>query len=69
MSLSTPTPLLDDHGVAAILGCARGSLQKARLTGDGPPFLKIGRLVRYRPEDVAAWLAAFPARTSTSNPA
>jgi predicted DNA-binding transcriptional regulator AlpA len=66
MTLNTPTNLLDDHGVAAILGCARGSLQKRRLTGDGPPFVRIGRLVRYRPDDVAAWIEAKPALRSTS---
>lgn len=38
---------------------------KRRLTGDSPPFLKIGRCVRYRWPDVEAWLAART-RTSTS---
>lgn len=40
--------------------------QKARLTGDGPPFLKIGHLVRYRRGDVRAWLAAMPRFHSTA---
>jgi predicted DNA-binding transcriptional regulator AlpA len=39
---------------------------KARLTGDGPPFLKLGHLVRYRKSDVLAWLAAQPRVNSTS---
>jgi predicted DNA-binding transcriptional regulator AlpA len=39
---------------------------KARLTGDGPPFIKLGHLVRYRRGDVRAWLAAQPRVLSTS---
>jgi predicted DNA-binding transcriptional regulator AlpA len=31
-------------------------LQHARQTGEGPPYLKIGHAVRYRDEDVDAWL-------------
>ena len=27
-----------------------------RQTGEGPPYLKIGHAVRYRDEDVDAWL-------------
>lgn len=39
---------------------------KARLTGDGPPFIKIGHLVRYRRRDVLDWLEAQPRVCSTS---
>ncbi len=31
-------------------------LQHMRQTGGGPPYLKIGHAVRYRDEDVDAWL-------------
>lgn len=50
--------LWDEEKVAAFSGCAVSSLQKRRLRGDGPQFVKLGRLVRYRPEDVRAWIAA-----------
>lgn len=39
---------------------------KARLTGDGPPYLKIGHLVRYRRGDVRAWLESHRRLHSTS---
>lgn len=39
---------------------------KARLTGDGPPYLKIGHLVRYRRGDVRAWLESQRRFQSTS---
>jgi predicted DNA-binding transcriptional regulator AlpA len=45
---------------------ARSSWQKARLTGDRPKFIRLGRLVRYRASDVEAWLAARPSLRSTS---
>lgn len=61
--------LLTDHDVAAITGRARSTLQKDRLAGGGIPFVRVGRQVRYRPADLATWLAALPTRTSTSGPA
>jgi len=33
-------------------------LQHTRQTGGGPPYLKIGHAVRYRDQDVDAWLEA-----------
>jgi predicted DNA-binding transcriptional regulator AlpA len=31
---------------------------KWRAKADGPPFIKVGRLVRYRRADVEAWLTS-----------
>lgn len=44
---------------------SRSTIQKMRVRGDGCPYLKVGRLVRYKPDDVRAWLAAR-ITTSTS---
>lgn len=47
-----------DTAQAAILsGYAEKTLENLRSTGGGPPFLKIGRLVRYDPRDIEAWKA------------
>jgi len=59
-------PLLTDFDLAEITGRARSTWQKARLLGTGPPFIRLGRLVRYRAADVEAWLSAHPALRSTS---
>lgn len=40
------------------VGLSESTLEKRRLTGDGPPFVKIGRAVRYRICDLDAWIAA-----------
>ncbi len=43
---------LRDVEVAARLGVSRFTVRSWRLKGTGPRFLKMGRAVRYRPEDV-----------------
>jgi hypothetical protein len=58
--------LLSDRDVEKIAKRARSTLQKDRVAGTGIPFIRIGRLVRYRPSDVAAYFNALPARRSTS---
>lgn len=48
--------LWDENELAAKLNIAVSTLQKQRMRGDGIPYAKLGRLVRYRPQDVAAFL-------------
>jgi excisionase family DNA binding protein len=61
-------PLLTVEQVAELTGRSVSTLEKDRLHGSGPPYVKMGRLVRYRPDDVRAWLAER-VRRSTSGPA
>lgn len=49
-------PLLGPHELASYLGVPVKTLYQWRYKGLGPPGLRIGRHVRYRPEDVEAWL-------------
>jgi predicted DNA-binding transcriptional regulator AlpA len=48
--------LLNEHEVASTCGISALTLRKWRSLRRGPRFLKIGSLVRYRPQDVAAWI-------------
>jgi len=57
--------LLTVQEVAALLHCSVSALNKWRVSGRGPRFIKVERRVRYRPSDVAAYVAAAM-RTSTS---
>jgi excisionase family DNA binding protein len=52
--------LLTTEEVAIWLGIKKCTLEKARSTrvGDLPPFIRVGRTVRYSREAVSAWLAA-----------
>ncbi|MEO8592308.1 MAG: helix-turn-helix domain-containing protein [Candidatus Solibacter sp.] len=52
--------LLKEHDVAGVTGLSVASVRRWRLDGKGPKYLKIGSAVRYRPEDVAAWLESRP---------
>ncbi len=54
----TPKSLMNEHECAIYRSCSVSTIQKERVRGDGPPYIKMGRLVRYRPEDVDQWLAA-----------
>jgi predicted DNA-binding transcriptional regulator AlpA len=51
-------PLLEEEAAAPLIGWSVSTLQKKRVAGDGPPFVKLGRSVRYRPEDLEAYVAA-----------
>jgi len=59
--------LLDERQAAQTLNLSPKTLQKWRVVGGGPPFVKLNAAVRYRPEDLQAWLDART-RTSTSDP-
>ena len=52
--------LLNEHDVARITGLSVASVRRWRLLRQGPKYLKIGAAVRYKPEDVAAWIASRP---------
>ena len=53
---------------ATYLGYAESTMEKKRLVGDGPPFIRLGRLIVYDTRDLDIWLAERRAR-STSEPA
>jgi excisionase family DNA binding protein len=48
----------DTHEAAPRTGLSASTLRKLRLTGGGPRFMKLGRAVRYREQDLDAWLNA-----------
>jgi len=67
MNIPTPIlPLLDTESAATELDVSSSFLNKARLTGKGPRFVKIGRAVRYERTEIALWLAG-QRRHSTSH--
>jgi predicted DNA-binding transcriptional regulator AlpA len=50
--------LLTVSEVGRLLHCSKSALDKWRISGDGPRFVRIGALIRYRPADIAAYIAA-----------
>ncbi|SIS87485.1 transcriptional regulator, AlpA family [Roseivivax lentus] len=49
--------LLTRSDVVEIFAIPRRYLELAVSRGDGPPIIRIGRLVRYRVSDIRAWIA------------
>ena len=52
--------LLNEHDVARITGLSVASVRRWRLLKQGPRYLKLGAAVRYKAEDISAWLESRP---------
>lgn len=63
--LDSGLPRLNERQLAERWGVSVRTLQAARVKGSGVPFVRIGRSVRYRLEDVLAYEQAR-LRTNTS---
>jgi excisionase family DNA binding protein len=48
--------LVTPKEAAELLKVSVSWLAKARVRGEGPPYIRIGRSVRYREEDLIDWL-------------
>jgi predicted DNA-binding transcriptional regulator AlpA len=57
--------LLTPREVAARLKVSLSWLAKARMRGDGPPYIAVGRSVRYAETSLIQWMRSQQ-RTSTS---
>lgn len=53
------SPLMHSREVAAYLKVSESTLSRWRSGGDGPPFIRLGGVARYRLDAVNAWLAAL----------
>ena len=49
---------LTTREAATYSGFAESTLEKARIYGGGPAFCRVGRTIRYRVEDIDAWISA-----------
>lgn len=58
--------LLTTEELAALRSVPPSRIEKERLKGDGPPFVKDGHLVRYRLGDYRAWVAGLARYQSTA---
>ncbi|MBI3987931.1 MAG: DNA-binding protein [Lentisphaerae bacterium] len=59
--------LLDTARAAIILGIAKRTLEKYRVNGMGPRFLKLGARVLYDPQDLALWISARRRRSTSDS--
>jgi hypothetical protein len=49
-------PLIPTPEAADLLGVQPNTLEKWRLTGEGPTFVRVGRNIRYRRQDLVDWI-------------
>ncbi|MGH3426018.1 MAG: helix-turn-helix transcriptional regulator [Mycobacteriales bacterium] len=54
-----------EREVAELLGCSIRTLQGWRWRGGGPPFIRVGRSVRYDPSGLRAWVGAQTRRNTS----
>jgi excisionase family DNA binding protein len=64
-SPSSPSSLLTGRDAASFLSLSLRTLERLRVSGGGPLFVKCGRSVRYRQSDLDSWIEAHQ-RHSTS---
>lgn len=65
MTTRTDIKLLNNGGTAGLLKIRPNTLEIWRTKGEGPPYRKVGRSVRYVESEVIAWLDA-QTHTNTS---
>jgi hypothetical protein len=64
--LAPDSALFNQDVVAAIRDCSLATIERDRWAGTGVPFIKTGRLVRYRKTDIRTWLDQHQAFQSTT---
>ena len=62
-----PDELITAGQLAERLKRSPHTLAVHRITGQGVPFVRLGRSIRYPTSDVEAYLAGLPLRRSTSD--
>jgi predicted DNA-binding transcriptional regulator AlpA len=60
-----PQRKLNTHAAATFSGLARSTLEKLRVFGGGPNYIKIGRRVVYDLTDLEQWLAGHRRRSTS----
>ena len=53
--------------VAAKTGLSQSLFEKLAVIGGGPPYIRVGRAVRYRWPDVEAWLISRAAGSTSEH--
>jgi predicted DNA-binding transcriptional regulator AlpA len=59
------TTLMTPNEAAAVLKVSLSWLAKARMRGDGPPYIRVGRSIRYGEAALIQWMKSRQ-RSSTS---
>jgi predicted DNA-binding transcriptional regulator AlpA len=52
--------LLTENEVSACLKVSLACLRRWRLQGEGPQYVKVNNMVRYRESDISTWVGKLP---------
>ena len=58
---------LNVRQAADFIGISKSSLDKQRLSGKGPRYLRVGSRILYRRDDIDAWLSRFEQSSTAEN--
>jgi len=68
MEPDMPPEILNTRETAAYTRLGKPTLERFRLTGEGPRYAKLGGAVRYRRCDIDAWLESRLINSTSANP-
>jgi excisionase family DNA binding protein len=63
------THILNTTEAAGYVRLGKATLERFRLTGEGPSFIRLGGAVRYRLSDLDAWMESRVARSTSDRTA
>jgi predicted DNA-binding transcriptional regulator AlpA len=66
ISRKTNRPKLRTPGASEYTGFAESTLEKLRVHGGGAPYIRVGRVVVYDPDDLDEWLESHKRRTTSA---
>jgi excisionase family DNA binding protein len=61
----TRRPMLRTREAATYTGLAKSTLEKLRVTGGGSPYIRVGKVVLYDPNELDSWLALHRHRSTS----
>jgi len=59
--------LFTQREAAVLLRLSERTLERWRVSGDGPPFARLGRRIGYREADLETWIASRIYRSTSSH--
>lgn len=64
----TPARFMRTEAAAAYAGLGKSTLEKLRMTGGGPAYASLGRVVIYEDVDLDEWIAERKRRSTSERP-
>lgn len=66
LNIKTNRPKVRTGGAADYSGLAESTLEKLRVTGGGPRYIRVGRVVVYDLDDLDAWFDCHKRRSTST---